>query len=98
MPTSESLAARGKRLQDTALERQSKVYAPDVLLKIRVEASDRRIEASFVDNVSPILAQGERVNLTLRLENIGARDIGEAWLVPGNTDEIWLDDEQENPG
>lgn len=89
LPASESLAVRGRRLQETALERQSKVYAPDVFPKVQIQACNRRIDAAFTDDISPILAHGEIVTMNIRLENVGAKDVGEIWLIHALEDELW---------
>ena len=89
LPTYESLAVRGRRLQETAQQRQSKIYAPDILPKIQVEACDRRIGAAFTDDLTPILAHGETVTMNIQLENIGSVDVGEVWLVHGVGEEVW---------
>ena len=44
LPVTESLAIRGRRLQDTPQQRQSKVYAPDVLIKVDVEDASQRLQ------------------------------------------------------
>lgn len=89
LPTSESLAVRGRRLQETALERQSKVYAPDVFPIVQIQACNRRIDAAFTDDITPILAHGENVTMNIRLENVGAKDVGEIWLIHALDDELW---------
>ncbi|KAH8120206.1 ER-golgi trafficking TRAPP I complex 85 kDa subunit-domain-containing protein [Phellopilus nigrolimitatus] len=98
LPASESLAVRGRRLQESALQRQSKMYAPDVLLKVQVEAAEHRLAAAFTDTQPRNLAHGEQATMSLQIENNGLRDIGEIWLVHGPSDEIWLGENQNISG
>ena len=95
LPVTETLAVRGHRLQETAAQRQGKVYAPDVFLSVEVETGERRLEVGF-DNYLPLIAaHGERVHLSVQLVNIGTKDIGEVWLVHGPSDILWLSDKSE---
>ncbi|EJD04067.1 uncharacterized protein FOMMEDRAFT_106503 [Fomitiporia mediterranea MF3/22] len=91
---SESLAVRGRRLQETALQRQNKMYAPDVLPNVQVEGREQRLAATYTDKQSAILASGEMIRISLRLENVGTKTIGEIWLVHGSSNELWLDSEE----
>ncbi|KAL5534350.1 hypothetical protein ACEPAG_812 [Sanghuangporus baumii] len=94
LPTTESLAVRGKRLHDTAYQRQNKVYAADVLPKVEIEGREQRLLATFTDAQPVILARGEVVQISLRLENMGTKNIGEVWLVHGPSDEIWMEENE----
>ncbi|THH11203.1 hypothetical protein EW145_g824 [Phellinidium pouzarii] len=98
LPASESLAVRGRRLQDTALQRQKKIYAPDVHPKVQVETGQCRLAASITGAQSYILACGEQVRMSLQIENIGSEIVGDILLVHGQTDEIWLEDGQNLSG
>ncbi len=91
LPVTESLAIRGRRLHDTPLQRQVKTYAPDTVLKVDVEDAAHRLQANFVDDRHLLLAQGECRRMTIWLSNSGKKDVREIWLVPGDSDEIWLD-------
>ena len=91
LPASESLSVRGRRLQETAVQRRSKVYAPDVTPSIQVEAKEHRLSATFTDSISSTLANGEEVKLSFRIENEGSRPIGEIFLVPGPFDELSIE-------
>ena len=90
LPSSESLSVRGRRLQETAAQRRSKTYAPDVVPSIQVEAKDQRLSAYFTDSLPTTLVNGEQVQLALRIENQGSRPIGEIWLVPSSLDEVCI--------
>ncbi|KAI5123549.1 hypothetical protein M0805_003369 [Coniferiporia weirii] len=93
LPASESLAVRGRRLQETALQRQQRMYAPDVLPRVRVETGECRLMATFIDVQPSSLACGERVHMSLRIQNSGSTMIGEIWFVHGHNDEVWLVDD-----
>jgi hypothetical protein len=87
----ESLAVRGRRLQETALQRQRAMYAPDDLIKIEVEETRNKLVVNFVDDSRLVLAQGESRPMTLWLANAGTRPIDEIWMVAGEDDEVWVD-------
>ena len=91
LPAAESLAVRGRRLNDTPLQRQGKVYAPDVLIKIEVEEAGQRLHAHFVDDRHLTLAQGEYKHQRVWLTNSGTRPIKELWVLAGEDDELWFD-------
>ena len=93
---SESLALRGKRLQDTVQHRQTKTYASDVVIKVDVEDAGQRLRASFVDDRHLILIEGEYKRLKLWMTNSGSKPIREIWMVPGREDELWLESEESN--
>ena len=90
LPTTESLACRGRRLHGTPAQRQTPTYAPDVLLKVEVAEADHRLLVNFIDQRRLILYQGENAQLRLWLSNAGERSIGEAWIVSDSDDEFWL--------
>lgn len=98
LPASESLAVRGRRLHDTAYQRQNKIYAPDVLPKVEIEGREQRLTASLTDAQPDVLARGEIVRISLRLENTGTRNIGEVWLVHSPSDEILVEESRINAG
>ena len=95
LPTVESLASRGRRLHDTPLQRQSKVYAPDVVIKTEIEDASQRLLVNFVDDGYLSLVHGECHEMRLWLSNIGSESIGEIWLVEGPEDILWI--EKPNP-
>ncbi|KAF5384925.1 hypothetical protein D9615_001402 [Tricholomella constricta] len=90
LPSTESLASRGRRLQDTPAQRQKPTYAPDINIKIEIEEVNHKLVVDFVDDDRLVLAQGERKQLKLWLSNTGTRPIKEVWMVAGPEDEIWL--------
>lgn len=91
LPAFESLSVRGRRLQETALQRRSKVYAPDAVPSVRVEAKDQRLAAHFTDSVPDSLVNGEQARLSVHIVNEGSTAIDEIWLVPGPFDELCLE-------
>lgn len=91
LPVTESLAVRGRRLHDTPYQRQNKVYAPDILLKVDVEDSGYRLQSSFVDNRHLYLYQGECEQIDISIHNSGRRPISEVWIVTESNSEVWLD-------
>ena len=93
LPTTESLACRGRRLNDTAFQRQNPTYAPDVIMKVEVVPSDHRLLVSCIDDEPMVLLQGENRRLRLWLTNAGSKPIKEVWVVAGADDDMWLDSE-----
>ncbi|KAI0686194.1 ER-golgi trafficking TRAPP I complex 85 kDa subunit-domain-containing protein [Earliella scabrosa] len=91
LPCTESLAVRGRRLNDTPIQRQGKVYAPDILIKIEVEEAGQRLHAHFVDDRHLTLAQGKYKHQRVWLTNSETRSISELWLLTGEQDELWVD-------
>ncbi|KAG2075048.1 hypothetical protein BDR04DRAFT_1006461 [Suillus decipiens] len=91
LPTVESLARRGRRLQDTPQQRQTVTYAPDKFLKLDVEEASQELAVTFVDDGPLMLVEGECKWMRLWMSNAGSRDIGEVWVVPGPDDEIWIE-------
>ncbi|KAI1793952.1 ER-golgi trafficking TRAPP I complex 85 kDa subunit-domain-containing protein [Ganoderma leucocontextum] len=96
LPSIESLAVRGRRLNDTPVQRQGKVYAPDVLIKVEVEEAGQRLHAHFIDDRHLVLAQGEYKHQRIWLTNSGTHPISELWLLAGEEDELWVDMESDN--
>lgn len=86
----ESLARRGRRLQDTPQQRQTITYAPDEFLKLNVEEASQELAVAFVDDGPLVLAEGECKQMKLWISNAGSRDIGEVWVVPGPEDQVWI--------
>jgi len=91
LPTVESLARRGRRLQDTPQQRQTITYAPEEHLKVDVEEASQELAVAFVDDGPLVLAEGEYKRMKLWMSNAGSRDIGEVWVVPGVEDQIWIE-------
>ena len=98
LPATESLAVRGRRLNDTPIQRQGRVYAPDVIIKVEVEEAGQRMHAHFVDDRHLILAQGEYKHQSIWLTNSGTRPVSELWVLTGEDDELWIDLGNENSG
>lgn len=91
IPCSESLGARGRRLNDTSVQRQEKTYAPDVFVEVETEECRQRLDASFVDDQQVALIQGERKRLELWVNNTGVEDVNEVWMVSGPENVVWLE-------
>lgn len=92
LPATESLACKGRRLHDTALQRQQRTYAPDVNMQVQVVSADHRLTVSFVDDQHLTLLQGENKTASLWLVNAGSHPVSEVWMVCGPDDEIWIGD------
>lgn len=90
-PTRESLARRGRRLQDTLQQRQTVTYAPDILIRTDVEEASQELAVSFENNESLVLNEGEHKSMKLWMTNAGCKTIGEIWLVGGPDDQMWLE-------
>ncbi|KDR85341.1 hypothetical protein GALMADRAFT_234163 [Galerina marginata CBS 339.88] len=90
LPITESLLCRGRRLHDTAQQRQYPTYAPDDVMNVEVVPSDYRLLVSYIEDEHLVLLQGENKSTRLWLTNAGSRPIGEVWMVTGADDEIWL--------
>ena len=90
LSVTESLAARGRRLHDTPLQRQQPTYAPDDILQVEVVASHHKLVASYIEDGQLVLIQGENRLMRLLLTNAGSRPISEVWMVAGAEDEIWV--------
>lgn len=92
LPSTESLACKGRRLHDTALQRQQPTYAPDVNMQVQVVPADHRLTVSFVDDQRLTLLQGENRTTNLWLTNAGSHPVSEVWMVCGPDDELWIGD------
>lgn len=92
IPCSESLGARGRRLNDTAVQRQEKTYAPDLFVEVETEECRHRLDASFVEDLHEVaLVQGERKRLELWVNNTGVEDVNEVWMVSGPENVVWIE-------
>ena len=91
LPSTETLAIRGRRLHDTPQQRQTATYGPDVVIKVEVEEAGQILQANFVDDSHLVLVQGERKPMKLWLSNEGTRRISDIWLLAGKEDQIWVD-------
>ena len=92
IPCSESLGARGRRLNDTAAQRQEKTYAPDLFVEVETEECRQRLDASFVEDRHEVaLIQGERERLELWINNTGVEDVNEIWMVSGPENVVWIE-------
>jgi hypothetical protein len=90
LPAAEPLRTRGRRLHATAVQRQGKVYAPDVPIAVEVENAALRLSVSFVEDGPLALLEGELKTVQLWVSNEGAKDIADVYLVAGPGDEIVL--------
>ena len=90
IPCTESLGTRGRRLNDTAVQRQDKTYAPDVFVEVETEECRQRLDASFVEDSQVALIQGERKRLELWINNTGVEDVNEIWMVSGPENVVWI--------
>ncbi|KAF7339581.1 hypothetical protein MSAN_02172600 [Mycena sanguinolenta] len=98
LPSTESLASRGKRLHNTAAQRQHPTYAPNVLLTVDVVQATHKLLVNFVDDEHLILSEGETTSLRLWFGNRGTKPIGEVWMVSGADDELWVsNDDDDDP-
>jgi len=89
LPSVESLASRGRRLQDTASQWQKPTYSSDVVTKVVVEETSHKLLVNFVDDDRLVLAQGETKSMSLWFFNTGGKPINEIWMVSGPEDEVW---------
>ena len=90
LPSSESLAIKGARLQDTPQQRQSKVYGPNSFLKVEVIDNDWRLNLALSTNSKPTIYLGEESAISLKITNTGTKCIRKIWLVQGPEDLLWL--------
>lgn len=90
IPCSEPLSSRGQRLNDTAVQRQNKTYAPDIFVEVETEECKQRLDASFVEDGQVTLIQGERKRLELWINNTGVEDVSEIWVVSGSENVVWI--------
>ncbi|KIY70143.1 hypothetical protein CYLTODRAFT_392434 [Cylindrobasidium torrendii FP15055 ss-10] len=91
LPSTESLATRGRRLHDTPAQRQQATYASDVKIKVEVVEANQRLLAQFVDDGRMLLLQGETKSLSLWLSNAGTNNVDEVWIVSGSVEQVWVD-------
>lgn len=70
----------------TAVERQSKMYAADIIPRIEVVNNDTRLLVDNFHRNSHVLYHGERTRIVTRLVNAGKTDIGEVWVIMGRYD------------
>lgn len=91
LPVTDSLACRGRRLHETALQRQSKTYAPNAFVTVDVEDADQRLQGNFVEDGRLEMAHGECKRMKLWFSNAGTRPIGELWMISGDEDELWVE-------
>ncbi|KAG6381059.1 ER-golgi trafficking TRAPP I complex 85 kDa subunit-domain-containing protein [Boletus reticuloceps] len=96
-PARESLARRGRRLQDTPQQRQNVAYAPDILIRTDVEEASQELAVSFENNELLILNEGEHRSMKLWMTNAGHKSIDEIWLVGGLEDQLWLESSESEP-
>jgi hypothetical protein len=82
------LAVKGARLNETAKERQNRVYADDIIPRIEVVGKETRLVVDKFDNHSPIVYHGEHRRILARLVNTGETEVNEIWLVPGRQDRL----------
>lgn len=90
LSATESLASRGRRLNDTPLQRQGVTYGPDMLMSIEVEPANQKLLVQFVDDGRLELYRGENKEMKLWISNVGTTDIDELWMVSGAEDHIWV--------
>ncbi|KAI6031618.1 ER-golgi trafficking TRAPP I complex 85 kDa subunit-domain-containing protein [Pisolithus microcarpus] len=88
LPTKESLARRGRRLQDTLQQRLTPTYAPDIFIKAEIVDDNLELDVSFATTEPLVLLEGEYRWVDMRLSNIGSRAISEVWLLAGPEDQI----------
>ena len=98
LAASEPLWTRGRRLHDTPVQRQGKVYSPDVFSVVQVEGSSQRLSASFVEDGQLVVEHGECCRMHVWLSNTGTESIDEIWIVGGPEEEYWIDDRKESAG
>lgn len=90
LPSTETLACRGRRLQNTAAQRQRPTYEPDVLPKVDVVEATHKLLVGFVEDQRLVLGEGETKSMRLWFVNRGTKAISEIWMVAGPADEIWV--------
>ncbi|KAF9650034.1 hypothetical protein BDM02DRAFT_3185724 [Thelephora ganbajun] len=91
IPCSEPLGTRGRRLNDTIVQRQNMTYAPDVFIEVETEECRQRLDTSFVEDKQVALIQGERKRLELWINNTGVEDVNEVWMVSGPENVVWVE-------
>lgn len=88
LPTKESLARRGRRLQDTLQQRLTPTYTPDIFIKAEIVDNNLELDVSFATDEPLVFLEGEYRWVDVRLSNTGSRPISEVWLLPGPEDQI----------
>lgn len=106
LPCTESLATRGRRLNDTPTQRQSVMYGPDVLIQIDVQESGARLQSRFIapfemhddtgeekhqEEISVV--DGEIRKEALIIKNVGDRKVEDIWLVLPPDGSVWIGEE-----
>ncbi|KAG1716011.1 hypothetical protein ID866_1176 [Astraeus odoratus] len=91
LPAKESLARRGRRMQDTLQQRLTATYAPDILSKVEVEDANLELDVSFETNEPLTVLDGESKQVKVWISNAGSKAIGEVWMLAGSGDQISLD-------
>jgi len=85
LPVSESLAVRGRRLQETPTQRRGTVYGPDVIPSVIVQQGGRRLEVSLTKSDKSArglsLAAGECAEFTMNLRNVGSGIVDDIWVI-----------------
>jgi hypothetical protein len=69
-------------------------YGPDIQTKADVVEADVLLLANFVEEGQLDVIQGERKPLSLWLSNIGAKPIGEAWVISTSDSHVWIGEEK----
>jgi hypothetical protein len=90
LPILEPLASRGRRLHETALQRQKPTYASDVFMQVEVVPADHKLQITYVEDERLVFLQGENKSERLWLTNAGTRPISEVWMITGANDELWV--------
>lgn len=99
LPAREPLTSRGRRLQDTAQQRQNVVYAPDTTLQIEVIDAAQKLSVQFSDSNELSLRQGERKVVKIWITNSGSETIHTVWMIAGALDEIYINQKDvDKPG
>ena len=87
-PVTESLAVRGARLNDTAVERQNKMYSADKFPFTEVVNNDTRLVIDTTEDNPSTLYHGEHGQFVVKLFNSGKTTIDEIWVVPARHDRV----------
>ncbi|KAJ7596891.1 ER-golgi trafficking TRAPP I complex 85 kDa subunit-domain-containing protein [Mycena floridula] len=96
LPSTEPLSYRGRRLNETMVQRLTPTYAPDVILQVNITEASHRLVVSFADEQQLVLGQGETKLLRLWFTNSGTKAVKELWMIPGAEDQIWLHDKKDS--
>lgn len=103
LPMEETLGVRGRRLNDTAAQRETATYASDVLMRVDVRKSGGRLNAelSATNEPMPALGVGEIRKLSVRITNVGSTGVRDLWAVFGESENaglVWLDVAESSEG